>query len=123
VNWALTVLLRCSFASVPVGQLVAVRKLRWLGSLTESPVRRAFALGWCLLFLAATQLAAFPGSDHILKWVRLLTGLAFVLAGVSQLRTGVVLRRRRRAELLQTVATVISALARHRREELSPDQG
>lgn len=75
------------------------------------------------MFLGASQLAALPGSDHILKWVRLPTGLAFMLSGVLQLRTGVMLRRQRRTELLQAVATVVSALERRRREESSPDQG
>jgi hypothetical protein len=75
------------------------------------------------LLLGASQLAAFPGSHHILKWVRLPLGLVFMLMGVLQLRTGVMLRRQRRAELLRAVATVVSALERRRREESSPDQG
>jgi hypothetical protein len=75
------------------------------------------------LFLGVSQLAALPGSDHILKWVRLPMALALMLAGVLQLRRGVMLRRQRRTELLQAVATVVSALEWRRREESSPDQG
>jgi hypothetical protein len=68
-------------------------------------------------------MAAVPGTDHIFKWLRLASGLILMLAGVSQLWTGVMLRRRRRTQLLQPVATVVSALERRRREESHPDQG
>jgi len=100
-----------------------MRQVRWLWRATNGRVRWAFSLGTYSLLLGASQLAAVPGSDHILKWVRLPTGLVLVLVGVSQVRTGVMLRRQRRTELLQAVATVVSALEWRRREEASPDQG
>jgi uncharacterized membrane protein HdeD (DUF308 family) len=98
---------------------------------TKSPVWWTFAFGCYSLLFGASQLAAaLPGSDHTLKWVRLLAGLVVMLAGlvvmlggVAQLWAGVMLRRQRRTELLQAVATVVSALERHRRAESGPDQG
>jgi uncharacterized membrane protein HdeD (DUF308 family) len=87
---------------------------------TRSPAWWAFALGGFALLLGAIQLAALPGSDDLLKSLRVLTGLALMLVGALQLRTGVMLRRKRRTELLQAVATVISALERRRGEESGP---
>jgi hypothetical protein len=112
-----------SFTHVPVGQLAAVRMVRWLWRRTQSPAGRAFGLGGYCLLLGATQLAALPGSDHIVTWLRLLSGLVLMLAGVSQLWAGVKLRRQRRTKLLQAVVTAVSALERRRCEESSPDQG
>jgi hypothetical protein len=111
-----------SYVPIPLGQLAAVRMTMGRWWQTRTPAWRAFALGWWVLLLGAIQVAAFPGSHHILKWAQLLTGLALMLAGVLQLRTGLVLRRRRRIELLRAVATVISALERRRGEESDLDQ-
>jgi hypothetical protein len=85
----------------------------------------AFTLGGYSLLFGASELAVFPSSHYFLKWVRLLSGLVLMLAGVLQLWAGVMhrrQRRQRRTQLLQAVATVVSALERRRREESSPDQ-
>jgi hypothetical protein len=97
--------------------------VRWLWRQIESPARRSFALGWFYLFLGALQLAALPGSSQILMWTRLLFGVGLMVAGVALLRIGITLRRKRRKELLRAVATAVTALERHRREEPGPGQG
>lgn len=91
------------------------------GGRATTPAGRAFAAGGYLLLLGISQLATFPSGGHIFKWERLAAGLICTLVGVSQLRTGLVLRRRRRTELLRAVVTAVSALER-RREELGLDQ-
>jgi uncharacterized membrane protein len=96
--------------------------VRWPWQQPKSPARQAFAIGAYCLLLGAVQLATLPGSTHILMWARLLSGLLLMIAGVSQVRRGVTLRRKRRRELLRAVATAMSALGRHRREELGSGQ-
>lgn len=100
-----------------MGQLVAMRTVSWRRLLTKDPAWQAFVLGGYFLLLGASQLAVFPGTNGVFKWVRLLTGMVLVLVGVLQLRTGVTLRRKRRAELLRAIATLISAVERRRRAD------
>lgn len=88
--------------------------VRWLQP--SSPAGRAFAAGGYLLVLGVGQLSAHSSRHDVLMWLRLLAGLICALTGAGQLRTGVKLRRKRRTQLMQAVATALSELERRRRE-------
>jgi hypothetical protein len=108
---------RFLFAPAAVEQSAADRPVKWLRWQRWNPERRAFVLGWCLLFYGGIQLAAAPGSHHLLMWARLLAGSGLTVGGVSQLWIGLTLRRKHRKQLLQAVAMAVSVLEQRRREK------
>jgi hypothetical protein len=76
------------FASGSGGQRVVVPTVRRPWWQVTRSVRQAYLLGGLYLLLGAFQLATFPGSSPLIKWLHLGTGLLFILLAILCLTSG-----------------------------------